>query len=110
MINRQIEVGDKLKPRNVDASEYVLITSIDWDANEVSGRVYYTTGATVDGLWCLNGRIHYDTGEESKWDLVSVYGGRCEHAVVDTGMRWSFCRHCEVQFEFRNWEWQEARK
>lgn len=30
--------------------------------------------------------------------------------IVDSGMKWSYCRNCEQQYEFKNWEWVAMRK
>lgn len=62
--------------------------------------------------------IYAKTGVEQQANFSSVCYGEslatslgflpsCAHSAVDTGMRWSYCRHCNTDMVFNNGAWVE---
>lgn len=49
----------------------------------------------------------YARDKSDDWHPANKKCPKDSHKPADTGMRISFCKHCETKLIFDNWEWRE---
>lgn len=100
----KLEMGKTYRTRKQVANFNARVRIEVRVADRYSGTVKYDSHVAVDGVrsdywWDANGR-YIGVGPTADCDLVAEWGGAspgaCLHSWVDTGMKVSWCRHCNA--------------